>query len=98
MENQPKLKGIFEQIRELPAYELGDINFAEFEKAIKKAEKDNAEHWKRVQKRIKENRIHLEKRAKELGKEIPFYLGYVMCDTKTHYVGSDFLEEYKEWL
>ena len=49
-------------------------------------------------KEIEGNEKHLYKRAKELGKEIPIYLWYVMCSFNKVLVGSEFLEEYKEWL
>lgn len=50
-------------------------------------------------KEMKSNEKYLSKRAKELNKPIPFevaYQGYLSFN-KT-YVGSGFLEKYKEWL
>lgn len=91
-----KTIGWFEKIRNAPPSQL--MTQSEFEKAIKKAEKDSARRTKENNARIKQNQKHLIQRSKELGKEIPILLGVVLCSSQMQYVGEDFIKKYEEWL
>lgn len=66
---------------------------------IEEESKKSRQQYEAREKEIKENIKHLVKRSEELGKEIPLYL-YLVSTTNPQifFVGSDFLEEYKEWL
>lgn len=47
---------------------------------------------------IEMNIKHLNKRSKELGKEVPLMLLLYSTTIHKSYVGSEFIEKYKEWL
>jgi hypothetical protein len=95
------MKGLYQQMRDAPIKTLGkctELDINAFRKALIEGEKEDIEYRKLRLKEIKENGRHLTERAKELGKEVPFELWYILCDDRRHYVGSEFLETYKEWL
>lgn len=96
------MKGIYQQMRErdnvISDYKITKEVIEEFKKIFIEAEKKDRKLRNERQKEIKENYKHLKAKSKELGKEIPFYLEYVLCNPSRIFVGSEFLETYKEWL
>lgn len=94
-------KGIFEQIKEVETVEVDNV-------LTKKNIKDFLEKHHASEKRIKkqkdttakENREHLEKRAKELGEPIPLLLS---CLTNPHLnpellISRQQYKEYEKWF
>ena len=94
-------KGIFEQIKDAETIKIGTplskkgiYNFFEEASAAEKKIK------KKKEATAKENREHLEKRAKELGKPIPLLLS---CLTSPYLnpellISSQIYKEYEEWF
>lgn len=63
------------------------------------AAKKDEEYRKERLKEMKDNEKALSKRSKELNKRIPFELAYYSyLSINKRYVGSEFVEKYKEWL
>lgn len=97
------MKGIVQQMQESPTViidgkftkeDLGNLSVL-----LSLAAEKESKYRKERLKEIKNNEKYLIKRAKELNKPIPFEVanhGYLTLN-KT-YVGSEFLEKYKEWL
>lgn len=90
-------KGLFQQILDFPLHD-GSFNIKDLEDVINKAVKKDRDNFKRKEKQAKENIKHLVKRSKKLNKEIPLELLYILGSIRTHYVDSEFLNNYKEWL
>ena len=94
------MKGIYQQIREEkfePNISITKKNLEEFFKSLEKAKVSKR---KEISKRDKENREHLEKRAKELNKEIPIEL-YAYCVSAinpSNVLPKWLIDKYKEWL
>ncbi len=96
-------KGIMQQIRESEVTILdGKFTKEDIENLKFKLKESIEQDRKRKQEFLKKreiNRKELNKKSKELGKEIPFELAWhcYLAPYQT-YVGSEFLETYKEWL
>lgn len=96
-------KGIMQQIRESETATLDEKFTKEYLKDLSyKIQKSAEEDYKRKKEWFKEreiNRKELNKKSKELGKEIPLELAWhcFLAPYQT-YVNSEFLETYKEWL
>ena len=96
-------KGIMQQMRESGVTILDGKFTQEDIENLKFKLKEGAEQDKKAkQEFLKEretNRKALNKKSKELGKQIPFEVAWhcflAPCQT---YVNSEFLETYKEWL
>lgn len=96
-------KGIMQQIRESKVVTLdGKFTKKDLEELAYKIQESVGEDYERKQKWLKErdvNRKELNKKSKELGKEIPFEVAWhcFLAPYQT-YIRSEFLEIYKEWL
>ena len=96
-------KGIMQQIRESEVTILdGKFTKEDIENLKFKLKEGIEQDRKRKQDFLKErekNRKSLNKKSKELGKDIPLELAWhcFLAPYQT-YVTSDFLETYKEWL
>lgn len=96
-------KGIMQQIRESEVTTLdGKFTKKDLEELSYKIQESAKKDYKLKQEWSKEreaNRKTLNKKSKELGKEIPFEVAWhcFLAPYQT-YVGSEFLETYKEWL
>ena len=94
-------RGIFEQIRDAETVEVGTLlSKKDLEEFFKQAYSAEKKIKKKIEATAKENREHLEKRAKELGKPIPLILAYY---TNPHFnpellVSSQIYKEYEEWF
>ena len=93
------MKGIFQQMREGRVLEWGEeITQQDLEifKEVVERESKIREDWLKGR---EENRKALNKKAKELKKQIPFEVTYhcFLAPYRT-YVNTEFLEKYKEWL
>lgn len=96
-------KGIIQQMRENEVFVLdGKFSKKDLEQLSYKIEESAKKEQKRKKEWLKEreiNREELNKKSKELGKEIPFEVAWhcFLAPFQT-YVSSEFLETYKEWL
>ena len=96
-------KGIMQQMRESEVTILDGKFTQEDIENLKFKLKEGAEQDKKAkQEFLKEretNRKALNKKSKELGKQIPFEVAWhcFLAPCRT-YVNSEFLETYKEWL
>jgi len=91
-----------QQIREKVPIEYGKFSKKDLEELSLKLDIAIEQDIKRKNKWLKEREINrkvLHNKAKELGKEIPFEVAWhcFLAPFQT-YVGSGFLESYKEWL
>jgi len=96
------MKGIVQQMQDAEVVERGKFtqkDFDELSNNLKIAAEKDTEYKKNRLKELEINRKALLKKSKELEKEIPFELAYhcFLSYNKT-YVGSEFIEKYKEWL
>ena len=96
------MKGIFQQMQEGKVFEGGKFtqkDFDDLSNSLKIAAEKDSEYKTNRLKEMESNRKAIFKRSKELNKEIPLELAYhcYLSYGKT-YVGSEFLEKYKEWL
>lgn len=96
------MKGLVQQMQErgniISDYRITKEVIEEFKKIFIEAENKDRKLWNERQKEIKENYKHLKAKSKYLGKKIPFYLEYVLCNSKQILVGSEFLKTYKDWF
>lgn len=96
-------KGIMQQIRESEVFVLdGKFSKEDLEQLSYTIKESAEKDYKRKKEWLKErevNRKELNKKSKELGKEIPFEVAWhcFLAPYQT-YIGSEFLETYKEWL
>ena len=97
------MKGIVQQMQESKVISV-DGKFTKKDlddllNNLKIVAKEDSEYRKNRLKEMEDNRKAIFKRSKELNKEIPLELAYhcYLSYGKT-YVGSEFLEKYKEWL
>ena len=96
-------KGIMQQIRESKVTVLdGKFTQEDIENLKFKLKEGAEQDRKSKQEFLKEretNRKALNKKSKELGKQIPFEVAWhcFLAPYRT-YVNSEFLETYKEWL
>ena len=96
-------EGILAQIRKQePLYwnkKLTQEDLENLKNMLEKSIKKDTQLRKEFIKEREDNRKALNKKAKELGKEIPVEVAWhcFLAPYKT-YVGSEFLEKYKEWL
>lgn len=97
-----KMKGLIQQMEErgkvhiLKPFTEEDI--IDIQKKLKQAlEKDFKDRENRF-KEIEENRLHLLKKSKEFGEEIPVELMYHALSFHRTFVGTEFFEKYKKWL
>jgi hypothetical protein len=96
-------EGIMQQIRESEVVTLnGKFSKKDLEQLSYKIKESAEIDYKRKKEWLKEreiNRKALNKKSKELEKEIPFELAWhcFLAPYQT-YVNSEFLETYKEWL
>ena len=92
-----------QQMRESGYITYGDMFSKEDLEQLSYKIKESAEiDYKRKKEWLKEreiNRKELNKKSKELGKEIPFEVAWhcFLAPYQT-YINSEFLETYKEWL
>lgn len=96
------MKGIVKQMQESEVKEWGKFTQKDLDEllnSLKIAAEEDANYRKDRLKELESNRKAVFKRSKELNKEIPLELAYhcYLSYSKT-YVGSEFLEKYKEWL
>lgn len=96
-------KGIMQQIRESEVFVLdGKFSKKDLEQLSYKIKESAEKDYKRKKEWLKERRDNekaLNKKSKELGKEIPFEVAwYCFLAPYQTYVNSEFLETYKEWL
>ena len=96
-------KGIMQQIREGKVTVLyGKFTQEDIENLIFKLKEGAEQDRKSKQEFLKEketNRKALNKKSKELGKQIPFEVAWhCFLSPYRTYVNSEFLETYKEWL
>tara|TARA_R110002124_G_scaffold281430_1_gene455733 strand:- start:89372 stop:89632 length:261 start_codon:yes stop_codon:yes gene_type:complete len=75
-----------------------EFTYEEFIATLEESQKKALLHLKEREIIAKQNRKDLIKRSKELGKEIPLELLFIATSTQIHYVGSDFMKKYKEWI
>jgi len=97
------MKGIVEQMRDSKHIVLdGKFTKEDFDNMVNKLkiiQEEDLQYRSNRMKELKENEKHMLKRSKELNKEIPLELAYhcYLSFNKT-YVGSDFMNKYKEWF
>jgi chromosome segregation ATPase len=91
-------KGLFRQIQEYEPITLEPITKKSLERFFNKMEESRLKCIKETDLRIKENMKHLRKRSEELNKPIPDMLLIISGSRNMMYVGSSFINEYKEWL
>jgi len=97
------MKGIVEQMKESDHVVIdGKFDKKDFDKIIEKlkiAEEEDITYRSDRLKELKENEKHIVKRSKELNKEIPLELAYhCYLNFNKTYIGSDFINKYKEWF
>ena len=96
------MKGIVQQMQEAKVVEWNKFTQKDFDnlsKNIKIAAEKDIEYRKNRLKKMESNKKAILKRSKELGKEIPLELAYhCYLNYNKTYVGSEFLQKYKEWL
>lgn len=97
------MKGIVEQMRDSKHIIIdGKFTKEDFNNIANKfkiAQEEDLQYRSNRIKELKENEKHIFKRSKELNKEIPLELAYhCYLNFGKTYVGSDFMNKYKEWF
>lgn len=75
-----------------------EFDWDEFERLFEESQKEARRRRKKEEKQAKKNIKHLVKRSKELGRPIPDMLLFFAASAPPMYVGSDFVERYREWF
>ena len=93
-------KGIYQQIRELGETNIELPTKTEFAKMCDKISENSIKARAKKLQLLDGNMKHLNKRSKELGKEIPMELLSVIIGAPNGipYVGNQFIEKYREWI
>jgi len=89
--------GIMKHINSIAVHD-GALNEKDFEDWWNKATEQHEEFLKKKKETIAYNIAHLNKRSKELEKPIPTQLLYMVLSTYPLMVGTQFVEQYKEWF
>lgn len=96
------MKGIVQQMREAKVFKWGEFTQKDFDNlsnSLKIAAEKDSEYRTNRLKEMESNRKAIFKQSKELNKEIPLELAYyTYLSINKRYVGSEFVEKYKEWL
>ena len=94
------MKGIYEQLKEAETINYENIDFDKLNDYFKKSHKEQLQKQKAEEKRQKNNLKELEKRSKELGKEIPLELMAIVASdlNKGGVISSSMIKKYNEWF
>lgn len=94
------IKGILAQINQKPSQLNEDISIKDLQDIVSSIIKESNKQRKKNDKVAKENIKHLQKRAKELNKEIPIQLLVLLSPNinPKGIISSSTYFKYKEWL